>query len=225
MVTRSPGQSGELIDAITEAGGGAVALPMIETRVLPDAAEVLRALLDGCGKDDWLAVLSPNGARYVIEIVGEQPACRIAVVGPATEQVFVDCGWTVAMRPDEPTAAGLAVVLPSSGRAVVAQASIGRRELRDDLRAKGWDVDIVSLYETIRPKIVPSAVEKARAADVVVLTSPSAVRHYADVVGTHQLAVCIGPTTEDEATSAGFETVTAVGPTVDALLTQLLRIR
>jgi len=225
VVTRSPGQSTELVEAITAAGGEVVQLPMIDTRLLPDAPNELRDRIAAGEGDEWLIVLSPNGARYVVDAFAEQPSQRLAVVGPATARAFVDLGWQVTLRPGEPTAAQLAAELPEEGKAIVAQAVIGRRELRDDLRARGWQVDVIALYETIAPPNDDAMVERARAADVVVLTSPSAVRNYADTVGTHQLAICIGPTTETEADSLGFATATAAGPTVDALMAQLLTSR
>lgn len=220
VVTRAVAQAVELIEAVVDAGGVPVVLPLLEIGPPPDPVGLHDALA-GLADGDWLAVLSPNGARSVVAATPEPRLFRVAVVGAATAAVLESAGWTVDLVPPTPTAHSLVDRLAGEAisRCVVVQAAGGRPTLAEGLRARGWEVDVVVGYENLVPDLDPDAVEAAARADVAIFTSPSAVDRYAAVLGTRPArAVCIGPVTEAAAGAAGFATVTATEPTVPAMV-------
>lgn len=221
VVTRAKAQAGALIEAIEAAGADVVAAPMLEIVPPDDGGAAVARSVGALGPADWLAVLSPNGARSVVAAVADRPRCRVAVVGAGTSVPFAEAGWSVDVEAAEATAHGLADELIAEHRAhcLIVQAEHGRPDLADRLRTAGWRVDTVVGYRNVAPAIEPATLERAAAADVVVFASPSAVERYVAAVGVvPTLAACIGPTTEATAMAAGFTVVTAAEPTMPALV-------
>jgi uroporphyrinogen III methyltransferase/synthase len=68
-------------------------------------------------------------------------------------------------------------------RALVARAAEGRDVLPAALRARGAEVDVVALYETVPEPLDTAAREAAGAADYLLFASASSVRFYAAAGG------------------------------------------
>ncbi len=226
VVTRAARQSRALVDAIIDAGGAVVPLPLLEIRPAPDGERTVAASVEMLGPDDWLAILSPNGSRSVLAAVSTPPRCRVAAVARATAAPLEAAGWSIDLMPVEPTAKGLAAALCATaepGNLLIVQAADGRPTLADELRASGWSVDVVTGYVNAVPELAPESITAARDADIVAFASPSAVERYVRHVGLEpELAACIGPVTEAAARAAGFDTVTASEPTVGALVRAMI---
>ena len=224
VVTRAVAQAQPLIDSIEQLGGVAIALPLLEIRDAADGGTALRQELAALRRDDWLVVLSPNGAQRIVHHIAPN-SCRLAVVASGTAAVFEAEGWVVELTPAVASSQGLLDALSGvdvEGRVVIAQAEHGRPLLSDGLRRQGLDVRVVQAYRNLAPSVVASAVDAARVADTVVFASPSAVARYVDIVGIEpSVAVCIGAVTAEAAEAAGFEVVAAAAPTLDALLAAL----
>ena len=228
VVTRSAEQGRPLASAIADAGGEAIVLPLLEIRNPSDGGARLREALRSLHGDDWLAVLSPNGAQRVVGSGIALGQCRLAVVGTATAARFVERGREPDLSPAVATSDGLldafAEIRP--GRIVIAQASGGLPTLADGLRAFGWDVETVVAYENAVPDLDP--LDRARArdgSDVVVFASPTAVTRYCSLVGsTPERAVCIGPVTGSSARAAGFDVRIAEVPDVASILERLVEL-
>lgn len=62
-------------------------------------------------------------------------------------------------------------------------------------------------YTTMPTKFSQEEIILGRAVDVVTFASPSAVRNWAEHIGTSAVAVTIGPTSAEAAKTAGFEKV------------------
>jgi uroporphyrinogen III methyltransferase / synthase len=114
------------------------------------------------------------------------------------------------------------------GRPVlVARAAEARDVLPEALAARGANVDVVPLYETVREEPAPEAVEAAQAADYVTFTSSSTVRNLTAALGDRMPAgariVSIGPVTSEAANEAGLEVhVEAERHDIDGLVEALL---
>lgn len=226
VVTRAIPQAAPLVAAIEERGGEVVSLPLLEILDAEDGGEALRDGLAGLTDGDWLVVLSPNGARRVVEnaeaALLTPGACSIAVIASGTGAVLEAAGWTVHLRPDAASSEGLLETFDTitiSGRVVIAQAEVGRTVLADGLRGRGIDVTTVAAYRNVMPELDPETVELALAADTVVFASPSAVDRYTEHVGTAPTkALCIGGVTAARALTLGYEVSIAPEPTVDAIV-------
>ncbi len=224
VVTRAVTQAQPLIDSIEELGGVAIALPLLEIRDAADGGAALREELAALRRDDWLVVLSPNGAQRIVDQIAPN-SCRLAVVASGTAAVFEAEGWVVELTPVVAASEGLLDALSGvdvEGRVVIAQAEHGRPLLSEGLRRQGLDVRVVQAYRNLAPSVDESVVDAARKADTVVFTSPSAVARYVDIVGMEpSVAVCIGAVTAEAAEAAGFDVVAATAPTLEALLSAL----
>ncbi|MFT7474450.1 MAG: uroporphyrinogen-III synthase [Verrucomicrobiales bacterium] len=221
VVTRAIEQAAALSEAIGEAGGSVVALPLLEIVDVEDGGLALREAIATLTPDDWLVVLSPNGASRVVDLVRPNP-CSLAVIASGTAKVLEDAGWTVHLRPDTASSEGLLSAFDSidvSGRVLIAQAKVGRPVLADGLRERGLDVSVVAAYHNVLPEVSETSVALARAADTVVFASPSAVDRYVEHVGDEpRRAICIGGVTAARALASGFDVTIAPEPTVPAII-------
>lgn len=229
MVTRAVPQAEPLVAAIRAGDGQAIELPLLEIVEPEDEGAALRDALAELREGDWLVVLSPNGARRVVEhaeaALLTPGACSIAVIASGTGAVLEAAGWTVHLRPDAASSEGLLSAFDTitiHGRVLIAQAETGRTVLADGLVERGVEVQTVTAYRNVMPALDPDAVVAARAADTVVFASPSAVDRYVAHVGVEpRAAVCIGGVTAASAMAAGFDITIAPEPTLDAILALL----
>jgi uroporphyrinogen-III synthase len=185
VVTRPEGQERDLVARLEGLGHEVDHCPLIAIESLGDAP------IDVAGYD-WVVVTSANGARELLRrAAGEMP--RLAAIGPATAEALGRADLVPAVATQE----GLLAELPRpAGRVLFAAGEGARTVLPDALGA-----DVVFLYRTreLRPQELP-------AADLVVLTSPSAARALA-ALGTGFAVVSIGPETSRAARAAGLEVV------------------
>ena len=229
VVTRSITQSATLNAAIEAQGGRVVSLPLAEIVEPEDGGAALRNSLAELRAGDWLVVLSPNGARRVVEhaeaALLTPGQCSIAAIASGTGAVLEAAGWTVHLRGDSASSEGLLSAFDTitvSGRVVIAQAAVGRPVLADGLRERGIEVETIIAYRNMMPELDHESVAAAKEADVVVFASPSAVERYCTHVGvTPAHALCIGGVTAAAALAAGFEITIAPEPTVEAIVNLL----
>ena len=225
MVTRAKPQAEGLTKQIERCGGVAIGLPLLE---IIDAEDGGVALLDAVGRleaDDWLVLLSPNGARRVVTAATHPKRSQLAVIATGTAAVFEHAGWSVDLVPEVASSVGLLEAFGEveiNGRVVIAQAENGRAELAEGLRAQGVEVEVVIAYRNVMPPLDGDVAMAAADSDVVVFASPSAVERYIQSVGSiPSAAVCIGAVTAAAATEAGFEVVMCGAPTVDEIIEAL----
>lgn len=79
----------------------------------------------------------------------------------------------------------------------------------EGLAARGIRTQRIDTYTTVPADWAPADLARAHAARLVTFGSPSAVRVWAERVGTAAAAVCIGETTAAEARNCGFADVVA----------------
>ncbi len=226
VVTRAVPQAAPLIAAIRERDGQAIELPLLEIVEPEDDGATLRDALAELREGDWLVVLSPNGAKRVVEhaeaALLTPGACSIAVIASGTGAVLEAAGWTVHLRPDAASSEGLLSAFDTitiHGRVLIAQAESGRTVLAEGLLERGVDVETVAAYRNVMPQLDDDAVHAAQNADTVVFASPSAVDRYIAHVGLKPTsAVCIGGVTAASALAAGFDITIAPEPTLNAIL-------
>ena len=181
-VTRDEKADGPLSSALRAAGLQVVHEPVLERRILTDAAEELARL----GPDDWLVLTS----TYAVDAVAPKPASvpRVAVVGRASESRALARGFHVKLT--SPDGTGKTLFEQLRGLTTVGRVCYPRSSLAK-VPAPWAEVEMLSpvLYETIQRSLNRQV---AREADVVCVVSPSAVR----AVGPVDIAwASIGPTT------------------------------
>jgi uroporphyrinogen-III synthase len=185
VVTRPEGQERDLVARLEALGHDVDHCPLIAIEPLGEGQ------IDVSGYD-WIVVTSANGARELLRRAsGELP--RLAAIGPATAEALGRAELVPAVATQE----GLLAELPRPAGRVLFAAGEGARTVLPE----ALDADVVFLYRTreLRPHEFP-------AADLVVLTSPSAARALA-AVGDGFEVVSIGPETSRAARAAGLEVV------------------
>lgn len=177
VLTRHPGQAGDLEAAVQADGFDVGFLPLTQqllpadTRELTGAVEMLVQ-----GSFDWLLLTSANTVRALISCgwdgrIPEQT--RVAAVGPGTARVLGDL--TTAGDPWIPadhSAAGLLLELPGPAagpRLLLPQSAQARPQLAEGLRARGWDLTHVTAYQS-----VPTAWAAPQPLHRILLPGPSA---------------------------------------------------
>jgi uroporphyrinogen III methyltransferase/synthase len=212
-VTRARAQASGLASRLRELGAEVIQAPVIRVRAL-----------DGPALDpspyDLLCLTSPNGVGALFERLarGGRDArslagATIAAIGPGTARALAEHGIAADVVPERFLAESLVEALASVPvtRALVARASEARDVLPDALRARGAEVDVLPLYETLAEPLAADALAATRAADYVTFTSSSTVRFLVQAAGGEAglsagtRVVSIGPVTSETLREHGIE--------------------
>ena len=245
LVTRTPEQAEPWLVALRRAGAEARVVPLIEVAPAGDAAAV-RAALAGLGAWDAILLTSANAVRALVAAAsgsgagaGVAEIRRALCVGRATADAARAAGLAVdPLLPERSDAEGmLAAILaagPVAGRRYLWPCAAGARQvLPAGLRAAGADVEALPLYRSIPPPDLDGAALCAALAgdefDILTFASPSAVRHFADLLdapgraGAQRATVAaIGPVTAEALAGAGLPAqVVSERPDAEALVTAL----
>lgn len=191
-VTRPAGQAADLFQAINEAGGQALLLPLLEIEpVLPNQpfAELARQL----HLYQYAIFISTNAvAHFLPQVLAETvwpDSLQAVSVGPSTAQAIQRHGINNVLYPLSPPFDSEALLrLAPFAADQLAQQSImlirgcgGRRWLAENLTARGARVDEIECYQRLSPPV-----QELFSADVqqrlqaVIITSSEALRYLAE---------------------------------------------
>ena len=157
----------------------------------------------------------------------------MAAIGPGTARALAEHGLVADIVPERSVAEALVEALADVPveHALVARAMQSRDVLPDALRARGAQVDVLALYETVAEPLSPRALAAAQEADYITFTSSSTVRFFLDAAGGAPLSpatriVSIGPVTSETLREHGMEshieaTEHDVAGVIQALLTDV----
>jgi uroporphyrinogen III methyltransferase/synthase len=204
-VTRARAQASALAARLRSLGAAVVEAPAIQVRPLDAALPPLRIY-------DLVCVTSPNGAELLLDRLRDArdlAGITVAAIGPGTARALRQRGIEPDVVPERAVAEGLVEALKDVPveRALIARAAEGRDVLPEALRARGAEVDIAALYETVPERLADGAREAAAAADYLLFASASSVRFFAQAGGALEgpRLVSIGPATSDELRAHGTE--------------------
>jgi uroporphyrinogen III methyltransferase/synthase len=246
-VTRARAQASELARRLEAHGARVVQAPVI--RVQPLSGPPLDP-----SPYDLVCLTSPNGVAALFErlAAGGRDAralapARVAAIGEGTARALAEHGILVDVVPERFVAESVVQALSDVpvSRALVARARDAREVLPDALRARGVEVDVLALYETVAEPLSERALALARSADYITFTSSSTVRYFMEAVaaaggaaadrspggGEHADAplspatrvISIGPVTSQALREHGLEPdVEAERHDIDGLLDALL---
>lgn len=157
VLTRHPGQAGDLEAAVQAAGFDVGFMPLTHQVLPADVGDLTRTVdLLERGSFDWLLLTSANTVRALRRCgwIGQLPEhTTVAAVGPGTAKVLQEFTEVRDLwMPKEHSAAGLLAELaaPTQGqRMLLPQSAQARPELADGLRARGWDLTHITAYQTV----------------------------------------------------------------------------
>jgi uroporphyrinogen III methyltransferase/synthase len=240
LVPRTKEQAGGLSDRLVGYGAVPVEVPTIavEPPRTPQAVDrAIRGLVSG--RYAWIALTSVNAVKAIREKIEELgldaralAGVKVACVGEQTAAAMVAWG----IRPDlVPASAqsseGLVEEWPeydsaydALDRVLLPRADIATETLAAGLLERGWQVDDVTAYRTVRAAPPPAETREAIKTggfDAVVFTSSSTVRNLVGIAGkphASSIIAVIGPQTAAAAAELGLRVdVTAPSPSATAL--------
>ncbi len=243
MITRAAAQSDVLAQELFARGGIPLMLPLVSFADPEDFAPLDRAIAE-MQQFDWLILTSAQAVRTVMQraadlqqqLVRTESHLRVACVGPVTAEAARNVKLPVEYVAVTHTGVALAnelgsklqgkkVLLPRSDRA--------NPDLPAALKRFGAQVTEVIAYRTLRPaetgqdglkKIVNGQ------ADAILFFSPSAVQHFAELLGVQQLhdlenklaITAVGPVTANALREAGVGRAVVAADTTTASVMEAL---
>ncbi len=252
LVPRTKDQAGEMSEKLISHGALPIEVPTIAVEPPRSPAQMERAvkgLVDG--RFQWVVFTSTNAVRAVWEKFNEFgldarafSGVKIACVGQATADRVRAFGINPELVPSgEQSSLGLLDEFPPYddifdpvNRVLLPRADIATETLAEGLRERGWEIEDVTAYRTVRAAPPPASTRemiKTGGFDAVCFTSSSTVRNLVGIAGkphARTIVACIGPKTAETAAEFGLRVdvqpeVAAVGPLVDALAEHAARLR
>ncbi len=183
----------------------------------------VKGLVDG--RYQWLVFTSTNAVKAVWEKFAEFgldarafSGVRIACVDAATVAAVRELGIEPELASTKPeSSAGLLTefpefddVLDPVDRVLLPRADIATETLAAGLRDRGWEVDDVTAYRTVRASPPPAPIREAIKTggfNAVCFTSASTVRNLVGIAGkphARTIVACLGPKTAEAAREFGL---------------------
>jgi uroporphyrinogen III methyltransferase/synthase len=225
LVPRTKDQSGVMSDRLRGMGAVPIEVPTIAVEPPRTPTQMERAIKGlVTGRYEWIVFTSVNAVKAVREKFEEFgldarafAGVKIACVGDATAEAVRAFGIQPELLPDgeKQSSEGLLDVFPPFDdvldpidRVLLPRADIATETLSAGLRERGWEIDDVTAYRTVRA--APPAAEirdaiKSGGFQAVCFTSSSTVRNLVGIAGkphARTVVACIGPATA--ATAAEF---------------------
>jgi uroporphyrinogen III methyltransferase / synthase len=244
LVPRTKEQAGALSDRLRTYGAVPEEVPTIAVEP-PRTPQQMERAIKGLvtGRYEWIAFTSRNAVKAVRERFEEYgldarafAGIKVAAVGEQTAADLLAWGIKPDLVPSgEQSAAGLLedwppydAVFDPIDRVFLPRADIATENLVAGLVERGWEVDDVTAYRTVRaaPPAAPiREAIKSGGYDAVVFTSSSTVRNLVGIAGKpHPSTViaCIGPATAKTSEEHGLRVdVLAPSPSVSELAAAL----
>ncbi len=223
VVTRPRIQASRFVESLEQHGAYVVQFPTIET-VAVESYERLDAALDALSSYDWAIFTSVNGVRYFFDRLRDRQqdirslaGVRLAAIGPETARAMEALHLQVDAVPEEYRAEALIPVLGEvkGQRILLPRAAEAREILPQELQAAGAPVDVIAVYNTIRPQTHTQELREllqTAQVDLITFTSSSTVRNFMAVFPDDDIPAmlrnaaigCIGPITADTAREYGL---------------------
>ena len=223
VITRVAAQSDALAKELSARGAIPTVLPLISFAE-PEDSEPLDRAIAGIADFDWLILTSAQAVRALVErsVDLQKPLARtgrpsVACVGPVTAEAARSANLPIAYVATTHTGVALANELGSKiqgARVLLPRSDRANPDLPEALKCYGALVTEVVAYRTLRSAGANAEELKNLVnghADAVLFFSPSAVQHFAEVVGAEQLRLvqdklaitAVGPVTAKALRDAG----------------------
>jgi len=237
LVTRPKELSSQLAKMLRQEGAEVLEVPAISVSPVKDQKPLQKAMEDLKNNlYDWMVFTSPSGVRIFMEQLLSQYDIRllykvkIAVIGQGSEKALNRFGIKPDFIPSvydgQTLGKELAQICGNEDRILIPRASIGNRELVEEL-IKGRNLQITDLaiydtfYESSDTADLKQMFEDGEI-DYAVFTSASTVRGFVQAVKDldyHQVkAICIGRQTQAAAEEYGMQTSTSEKASLDSLV-------
>ncbi|GIG67819.1 uroporphyrinogen-III synthase [Phytomonospora endophytica] len=226
LVPRTKEQAGAMSERLRAYGAIPCEVPTIAVEPPRTPAQMERAvkgLVDG--RYAWIVFTSVNAVRAIRERFEEHGldsrsfgGVKIACIGEATAEAVRGFGIEPELVPSGPQSSeGLLEEFPPHdpildlvGRVLLPRADIATEILAAGLVDRGWEIDDVTAYRTVRAAPPPADIRdaiKSGGFDAVLFTSSSTVRNLVGIAGkphARTVVAVIGPATAETAREFGL---------------------
>ena len=226
LVTRAEEQAGEFSDLLSRLGADALSFPTLRMMPPPqwNAVDDAIARIESY---DALIFTSVNGVRFFRQRLRALrkdlrllKGIFLCAIGPRTAKEIEAWDLRVDLTPSEFKAEGLLAALEKYGikgkRFLLPRAMEAREILPDEIRRAGGVVDVVPVYQALRPRYCPDTLEtlfKRGPIDMLSFASSSTLRNFVAMIGKEELQsrfkesaiACIGPVTAETARQLGLK--------------------
>jgi uroporphyrinogen III methyltransferase/synthase len=239
VVTRAREQASDFRLLLEAKGAHCLEFPTIEV-VPPANWEPVDEAMQNLDQYDWIIFTSINGVRFFFQRLQERGedvralhGIKIGAIGPKTAAGLEDRGLRLDFIPSEYRAEavieGLGADEVFSRRFLLPRAAKAREILPEKIKDMGGQIDVVTVYETIRPTGKREEVRdllKKGLISCITFTSSSTVENFAKMFPEEDLpslveaasVACIGPITAQTAREHGLEVKIMPGDyTIEAL--------
>jgi uroporphyrinogen III methyltransferase/synthase len=244
VVTRAREQASDFRLLLEEKGAQCLEFPTIE--VIPPANwDPLDKAIENLDQYDWVIFTSINGVRFFFQRLQEQGedvralhGIRIGAIGPKTAAGLEERGLRLDFIPSEYRAEavidGLGAEEVRNKKFLLPRAAKAREILPEKIEEMGGQIDVVPVYETIRPTGKREEVRdllKKGLISCITFTSSSTVENFAKMFPEEDLPslvektsiACIGPITAQTAREHGLEVKIMPGEyTIEALTAEVV---
>ncbi|MBI5016453.1 MAG: uroporphyrinogen-III C-methyltransferase [Deltaproteobacteria bacterium] len=224
LVTRAGHQAGDFSTLLRRRGALPLELSLIELRPCGHKSGV-EASLKKLFAYDWVVFSSVNAVEFTFRRLGEMGldarcfgAARVCAVGPKTAELLVTKGIRADVVPAQYVAEALVEALKAEGElrgasVLIPRAKDAREVVPEELQKLGARVEVLPIYENVRPETYPAAALDALRRgelDAVTLASSSAAKSYAALCQEHGIdpkrvaCAVIGPATKTTAEDLGL---------------------
>jgi uroporphyrinogen III methyltransferase/synthase len=252
LVPRTKDQAGAMSERLRLHGAVPSEVPTIAVEPPRTPAQMERAIKGlVTGRYEWIVFTSVNAVRAVREKFDEFgldarafAGVKIACIGESTADAVRAYGISPELLPSgDQSSEGLLAdfspydeVLDPINRVLLPRADIATETLAAGLRDRGWEIDDVTAYRTVRAAPPPAETREAIKGggfDAVCFTSSSTVRNLVGIAGkphARTIVACIGPKTAETAREFGLRVdvqpdEALVPALVDALAAHALALR
>ena len=214
------GTWGDLVaHALRERGANTVIAPLVDFANTSEEDRLVDALgrLEQ-GYYDWITATSAT----VVDVLAHHAAkiherTRVAVVGEATAQAFIEAGYQVSRTPNEEnnTTAGLLEAWPEIAtgdvlKVLTLRSDVAKPVLTSGLIDRGHDVTQVVAFRTIGVPVSAHIREDVESGRINALLVGSAligreVAKQFPTIPEDTIVACVGPHTHEEAVAAGLK--------------------
>jgi len=244
VVTRAREQASDFRLLLEEQGAQCLEFPTIE--VIPPAnwGPVDQAI-QNLDHYDWVIFTSINGVRFFFQRLQEKGedvralhGIKVGAIGPKTAAGLEERGLRLDFIPAEYRAEavidGLGADEVRGKRFLLPRAAKAREILPEKIEEMGGRIDVVTVYETIRPTGKREEVRdllKKGVISCITFTSSSTVQNFAEMFPEDDLpslvenasVACIGPITAQTAREHGLEVKIMPGEyTIEALTAEVV---
>ncbi|MCB0919623.1 MAG: bifunctional uroporphyrinogen-III C-methyltransferase/uroporphyrinogen-III synthase [Actinobacteria bacterium] len=244
LVPRTKEQAASLSDQLRSYGAVPVEVPTISVEP-PRTPQQMDRAVQGLvtGRYEWVVFTSTNAVRAVCSRFSEYgldarsfAGLKVAAIGEQTAAALRAFGVSPDLIPaGEQSSMGLLEEWPDYdslvdpiNRVFLPRADIATETLVAGMQERGWEVDDITAYRTVRASPPPAEIREAIKTggfDAVLFTSSSTVRNLIGIAGKPHAVTsiaCIGPQTAKTAEEHGLNVdVLASSPSVAQLAADL----